>query len=42
MARAFSSGSMDALLIGSGILVLSCFTYLFLFLSKQGIVEQEV
>lgn len=28
--------------IGSAILVLSCFTYLFLFLSKQGIVEQEV
>lgn len=27
--------------IGSAILVLSCFTYLFLFLSKQGIIEQE-
>jgi len=28
--------------IGSAILILSCFTYLFLFLSKKGIVEQEV
>jgi predicted MFS family arabinose efflux permease len=28
--------------IGSAVLVLSCFTYLFLFLSKKGIVEQEV
>lgn len=42
MARAFSSGSMDAWFTGSAILLLSCFTYLFLFLSKKGIVEQEV